>query len=71
MNKKEIDLYEEQKQLVLARFKTLDPNSKLILFGDEEVTVKELIKHVEEGDEFGKQVIKVQIKMLRVLTGGV
>ena len=70
MSENDIEVYEEQRQLVLARFKTLNQDSKLILFGDEEVTVKDLIKHIEEGDDFGKKVVHVQIKMLRVMAGG-
>jgi len=65
------DVDEEQKKLVLERFKTLNPESKISLGGGEEVTVKEMMQHVEDGDDFGKKVIKVQMNMIRVLTGGV
>lgn len=71
MTDKKIDLEKEQKELVLARFKTLDPNAKLSLGGEKEISVKELIKRVEEGDDFGRKVVQVQIKMLRVLSGAV
>ena len=61
-------IYEEQKKLVLARFKTLNPDAKIMLgAGEEEVTVKELINHIEEGDDFGRKAVQVQIKMLQVL----
>lgn len=60
---------DSEKELVLARFKTLNPDIKLSLGGDKEFTVRELIKHIEEDDDFGKKIIKVQIKMLRVLSG--
>ena len=66
----ENSLFNEQKKLVLARFKTLNPDGKIMLGGDKEVTVKELIGHVELGDEFGRNVVKVQMKMLRVLAHG-
>ena len=66
----ENSLFNEQKKLVLARFKTLNPDGKIMLGGDKEVTVKELIGHIEQGDEFGKNVIKVQMKMLQVLVRG-
>lgn len=62
-------LEREQKELVLARLKTLNPNAKLSLGGNREFTVKELIERVEEGDDFGKKVVQVQINMLRVLSG--
>ena len=65
------DLEEEKKNLVLARLKTLRSESKIMLGGGKEVSVHELIKHVEDGDEFGKNIIKAQIKMLQVLASGV
>ena len=64
------DLEQEKKELVLARLKTLRPESKIMLGGGEEVSVHELVEHVENGDEFGKNIIKTQIKMLQVLTSG-
>ena len=60
----------EQKKLVLARFKTLNPDSKLMLGTDQEITVKEIITHIENGDEFGKRAVKVQMTMLKILAGG-
>jgi len=60
-----------KKELVLERFKTLNPKSKISLGGYEEITVRELIKHVEKGDEFGKNIIRAHIKMLQVLSSGV
>ncbi len=70
MSIENFNLEEEQKKLVLERFKTLNPESKMMLGGGEEVTVKELIEHVEKGDEFGRRVVSVQMKMLKVLAGG-
>ena len=67
MTKEKIDLEEERKKLVLARFKTLNPDAKISLGEGAELTVKDLIKHIEEGDEFGKKAIDVQIKMLKIL----
>ncbi len=71
MKSEKFNIEEEQKKLVLERFKTLNPDSKILLGGGEEVSVKELIRHVEKGDDFGKRVVKVQIRMLQVLTSGV
>ena len=48
----EDNLYNEQKKLVLARFRTLNQEGKIMLGGGKEVTVKELISHIEQGDEF-------------------
>ncbi len=68
MNQSKFNL---EKELVLARFKTLNPDAKLTLGGSQEVTVKELITHVQKEDDFGKRVVQVQMKMLRVLSGAV
>ena len=69
MKTEKFDVEEEQKKLVLERFKTLKPESKISLGGSEEVTVKELMQHVKEGNDFGKRIVKAQIKMLQVLSG--
>jgi len=66
---KENELYEEHKQLVLARLRTLNPGAKLMSGKNKTITVKDMIKHVEEDDPFGKNIVKAQIKMLQVLTG--
>jgi len=66
-----MDMENEKKQLVLARFKTLNPESKILLGGTEEISVKDLIRHVEKGDDFGKKIIQVQIQMLKLLSSGV
>jgi len=66
MNEKNV--YEEQKKLVLARLKTINPESKIMLGTKNSVSIGELIAHVEQGDSFGKKIIQAQIQMLRVLT---
>ncbi len=71
MKYQEMDVYEEQKKLVLVRFKTLNPESKIMLGGEKELTVKELIRHVEKGDEFGRRIVHVQMRMLKVLATNV
>jgi hypothetical protein len=71
MSTEKSDIGLEQKELVLVRFKTLNPDSKLSLGGDNEVTVRELIKHVEAGDDFGKKIVQVQINMIKILSGAV
>ena len=62
-------VYEEQKKLVLARLNTLNPGSKMMLGGKKDVTVKELIGHVELDDDFGKQIVEAQMMLLKVLAG--
>ena len=69
MSKEELNIPEEHKKLVLARLKTLNPELKIMLGTKNDVSVKELISCVEEGNNFGKKVIKAQITMLQVLAG--
>lgn len=68
MKNGKLNIHEEQKNLVLARLKTLNPESKLLMGGGKEVSVRELIQHVENSDSFGKKVVDTQIKMLKILT---
>lgn len=69
--KSEDNIYEEQKKLVLARLNTINPEVKIMLGTKNRVSVKELIDHVEKGNDFGRKVIKAQMTMLRVLAGSV
>jgi hypothetical protein len=64
-----IDVQEEKRKLVLARLGTLNPESKIMLGGSKSVSVKELITHVESGDNFGKKIIDAQMHMIKVLAG--
>jgi len=68
MTEEKIDVYAEQKKLVLARLNTLSPDAKIMSGGGESVSVREIIGHVEDDDSFGKNIIKAQIMMLKVLT---
>lgn len=60
-------IYEEQKKLVLARLKTINPESKIMLGTKRNISLKELISHVELGDDFGRKVVQAQMNMLKVL----
>ncbi len=60
-------IYAEQKKLVLARLKTINPESKIMLGTKRNVSIKELIEHVQLGDDFGKKIIRAQMNMLKVL----
>lgn len=69
MTNEKFDLEREQKQLVLARLGTLNPESKLSLGGNKEISVKEMIESVKKENDMGKKIVKVQMKMLKVLSG--
>ncbi len=71
MNPELSTIEQEQKKLVLERFKTLNPDLKVFLGGDSQFSIKELIDHVEKEDDFGKNIIKVQMKMLQIIVKGV
>ena len=60
-------IYEEQKKLVLARLRTLNPDAKIMSGENKPISVRELIDHVEKDDSFGKDLIKAQMNMLNVL----
>lgn len=64
---REQNIYEEQKKLVLARLKTLNPESKIMLGSQKNISVTELINHVNSGDDFGKKIILAQMNMLKIL----
>ncbi|MDP2749379.1 MAG: hypothetical protein Q8O89_00940 [Nanoarchaeota archaeon] len=69
MMSEKFDLEREQKQLVLARLSALNPESKLSLGNNNEISVKEMIESVKKEDEMGKKIVKVQMRMLKVLSG--
>lgn len=55
------------KELVLKRLETLELDEKLIFAGGGEVSVRQMIEHVKSEDEFGRKMVKVQLKMLQIL----
>lgn len=67
MTKEKFDREAEQKKLVLERFKTLNPDAKILLGEENEIKVRELIEHINAGDDLGKKSMHVQIKMLQIL----
>ena len=67
---KKIDVNKEKKELVLFRFKSLNPLSKIQLGSNKAITVRELIEHIEKEDSFGQKIIEAQIRMLRILANG-
>lgn len=69
----ELNLSEQEKkqlkQIVLARIQVM-PEDVNMSIGSEQLTKDELIKHVEKGDEIGKQLISVQLEYLQALASG-
>jgi len=61
----------EIKTLVLARLETLNPDSKILMMGQEGVmTVSDMITAVESDSELGKKIVKVQYSYLKMLVAG-
>ena len=67
-NNEKID--EELKKLVIARLGTLNPDSKVLLFGDKPISVRDMLKEVTEGSELGKKIVEVQISYIKMLARG-
>jgi len=62
---------EEMKKLVIARFETLNPDSKILLLGEKEpISVRDLINEVKQDTLFGKQIVMVQSSYLKTLAFG-
>jgi hypothetical protein len=59
------------KEIVLARLKTLDKDSKILLLGfDKPLSVKELIVEVKNDTPLGKKIVEVQLKYMQMLARG-
>lgn len=58
------------KQLVIARFKTADPNTKIMLLGEGEMTIKDVIKAVTDDTKLGKKIVEVHSAYIKMLTSG-
>jgi len=60
---------EELKKIVLERLKSM-PESLSVSIGNAEYTTDELVGHVEDGDEVGKQIMEIQLQYLQDLGSG-
>jgi len=63
------DSSEELKKIVLERLKVM-PENLSVSIGNSEYSQDELLKHVEAGDDVGKEIMSVQLKYLRDLASG-
>ena len=60
---------EEIKKIALARTKLM-PDNLNIAIGGEMLNKKSLIKHIEQEDEIGKTVMRVELEYLKGLVSG-
>lgn len=63
-------IFEEIRELVVARLEVLPKDKKISIGSFGEFTKSELIEHVKKDDELGKKIINIELKFLRALAQG-
>jgi hypothetical protein len=63
------ELKEQLKQLVLERIGVM-PNTLSIAVGSEALNKQDMLRHVQDEDETGKQIIEMELSFLRDLASG-
>lgn len=59
---------EDIRELVIARLETLNPDSKILLMGQKEpISVRDMLKAVKDGSEFGEKIVEVQFAYIKML----
>ena len=61
---------EDERNLVIARLQTLNPDSKILLMGKEPITVKDMVNEIEKNSELGKKIVTVQLSYVKMLASG-
>ena len=65
------DIRNDIRELVLARMKTLNPDSKIMLLGESEpISVKKMIEEIENDTKFGKKIVEVHFSFIKMLSSG-
>jgi len=71
MSKEEKEnINEQQKEVVIMRIEATPSNLKLSIGNYGSMTKEEMIEHVKEGDETGKQIIKSQLSFMKAVASG-
>ena len=63
------ELKERLRTLVLERINVM-PNTLRVAVGSQEITKEDILRHVQEGDEIGKQMMELELTFLRDLASG-
>lgn len=63
------ELKDQLSKLVLERVSVM-PDTLCMSVGGTELTKKDVIRHVQDGDEIGKQVMEMELGFLRDLASG-
>ncbi len=58
------------RELVIARLEVLPEDRKISIGAEGEFSKNELIRHVEAGDEIGRQITELELEFLRGLAQG-
>ncbi len=58
---------EEQQALTLARLRGAPPDREMSLFGEPGYTMREVVRHVEEGTPLGVRIIEAERKLVGLL----
>lgn len=64
------NISEQLKKLVIERV-SLMPETLGVSVGSEELTKKDALRHVKDGDEIGNQIIEMELEFLRSLASGI
>ena len=63
------ELSDQLRALVIERINVM-PDTLRIAIGSDEVTKSEILEHISQGDEIGKQMIEMELDFLRALASG-
>lgn len=62
---------DEIKQLVIARLQTLPEDVGISIGAEGDFNKNELISHVEQDDDIGKQIVEVEMNFLRAMQNNI
>lgn len=69
--KRNIEINEEMKQLVIARIDAQVPSNLILSMGSYgKMSKDEMILHIKNGDEIGKRIVESHIRFLRAQASG-
>ena len=60
----------DEKKLALARLEALPPNIGIAVGSEGNFTKAQLLQHIEDEDEIGKQFVNIELEFLRALKEG-
>ena len=71
VSKEDMKADENIKQLVITRIEAqMSPNLRLSIGGMGSYNMEEMIRHVKEGDEIGKQIIQAHLNFIKAQFSG-